>query len=629
MRATTWMASVLLALMAAAPPSQAALGLGATIAVTTPNDEYGSGSACSLREAIQTANTNADFGGCTHTGSFATGGFTDLITLPAVNPGYALARDGIDEDANASSDLDITSNITIRGAGAATTPIFLCAACQGRVLHVLAGGTTVEIEDVTLKLGKLPNGRAGAGLRVEPNASVELRRVTVTQNQADGNAGGILNRGTLALYDSVVSNNVTLAAANGGAGLFNSENATLTLTGSRVLGNQTRGNADASGSGAGIYNNFGTLTLLDTTVDGNTMDLNGNAALANPVTGDGGGIFTRGNTTIIDSTISNNVASGNDAEGGGIRCAADATTLIISGTVVFQNRAVANPDVYVDSPAGGGLFGDCGDVRISDSVISGNEAKVGGGIVAESLFLTRSTVANNSAERGGGIASNPVVIGFANNILQHQLVNSSILNNTATDDGGGLYLVEEGEDGNFVDLANMTIAGNTSNSDGLGGGDGGGFLALGFDGNHPLMLGNSVLAGNAANGGGTGEDCFVGNGEIASEGYNLVQVGSGCPVSGTGDKVNVVAKLATAANNGGPTAGASNGVVSGMLTRAPLADSPLVDAGDPAGCASFGNALATDQIGRTRVQDGNGDTVARCDIGAVEYTTTVFANGFE
>ena len=47
------------------------------------------------------------------------------------------------------------------------------------------------------------------------------------------------------------------------------------------------------------------------------------------------------------------------------------------------------------------------------------------------------------------------------------------------------------------------------------------------------------------------------------------------------------------------------------------ADSPLVDAGDPAGLGS--SESATDASGQPRIQDGNGDCSARRDVGAYEF----------
>ena len=66
------------AAFAVASPASAA----ATITVTTEADEFDeedSGASCSLREAIQSANENADFGGCQSTGTY---GLDDVIRLP-------------------------------------------------------------------------------------------------------------------------------------------------------------------------------------------------------------------------------------------------------------------------------------------------------------------------------------------------------------------------------------------------------------------------------------------------------------------------------------------------------------------------------------------------------------------
>ena len=68
--------------------------------------------------------------------------------------------------------------------------------------------------------------------------------------------------------------------------------------------------------------------------------------------------------------------------------------------------------------------------------------------------------------------------------------------------------------------------------------------------------------------------------------------------------------LGPLANNGGPT-----------RTRSLGASSPLVDGGDPNGCADRqGSPLGFDQRGAgfPRSRDGNGDGTTRCDKGAYE-----------
>ena len=60
------------------------------------------------------------------------------------------------------------------------------------------------------------------------------------------------------------------------------------------------------------------------------------------------------------------------------------------------------------------------------------------------------------------------------------------------------------------------------------------------------------------------------------------------------------------------------------LTHALLPGSPAIDAADNPSCES------TDQRGRGRPSDGDGDQVADCDMGAFELPSDdMFADGFE
>lgn len=580
----------------------------ATIAVSTLADEFGAGSACSLREAVQSANTNADFGGCTHSGTYG----TDLITLS--QGFYTLSRGDfssftdIDEDDNALIDIDIRSNLTIQGVGAGIVSIGNTSGdYRGRIFHVVAG--TVTITGVTLRDGENPNGRFGGGLRSNSGTTVTLNAVRVFGNTADGGAGGILNEGTMTLNGCLVDSNDTTNAFDGGGGVYNNTGATMTLNDSRVLNNTTRGTG-AGGNGAGVYNqNGGTLTLDNTTVDGNVIDIRG--TVATKVNGDGGGVFSNGAFTIRQSTISNNVAAGNDASGGGIHCN-NTTNSLIETSLIKGNRAQANPDAYSDAPSAGGISG-CGGLVIRDSVIDGNSADEIGGGVAFFATLINSTISNNHAANAGGILATGGAV-----------VNSTIVGNQADRDGGGVI----SNDGKFY---NTTIVANTSNADGVFGGAGGGLVVRAGD---TTTLVNSVIAGNLENGIGNHDDC---DGVVVSLGHNLIQNSSGCSLSGGGgtDLVDINAQLAALADNGGPPVGASTATVFGaMLTRAPASGSPLIDRGDPSGCRDGANALlATDQVGNPRTVDGpDPDAIATCDIGAVEVPAlidAIFANGFE
>ena len=104
----------------------------------------------------------------------------------------------------------------------------------------------------------------------------------------------------------------------------------------------------------------------------------------------GGGIFSKGNLTLKNSTLSRCVATAN----GGAVYAQSGTTLISDCTISGTNSAVKGGGVYVNAP-----------VTIENSTISGNTASTnGGGIYAHTSVLTvrNSTIANNSSTNDGG-----------------------------------------------------------------------------------------------------------------------------------------------------------------------------------------------------------------------------------
>jgi CSLREA domain-containing protein len=101
-------AVVATAALALATPARAGV-----IAVNTQVDEYGTNpAACALREAIEAANTDADFGGL-HRGHRG----LDTITLPAGT--YTLSMPPT-PDGNSDGSLDVISDITIDPTGVVT-----------------------------------------------------------------------------------------------------------------------------------------------------------------------------------------------------------------------------------------------------------------------------------------------------------------------------------------------------------------------------------------------------------------------------------------------------------------------------------------------------------------------------
>ena len=89
-----------------------------TINVTTTADELNADGDCSLREAVQAANANAASDACPAGQGDPT---VDTIVVPAGT--YTLTLAGSND---AGGDLDLRDDVTVIGAGAATTVIQAC-----------------------------------------------------------------------------------------------------------------------------------------------------------------------------------------------------------------------------------------------------------------------------------------------------------------------------------------------------------------------------------------------------------------------------------------------------------------------------------------------------------------------
>ncbi len=133
--------------------------------------------------------------------------------------------------------------------------------------------------------------------------------------------GGILNFGTLTLMNSTLTGNSAPGSEGGGILSYGA----LTLTGSTVSGN-------SAGEGGGIRNYNGTLTLINSTLSGNSAESLG------------GGIASAGTLTLVNSTVSGNSAP--SGSGAGIYVGPydglPAGTLTVKSTLLGNNGAGGN-----------------------------------------------------------------------------------------------------------------------------------------------------------------------------------------------------------------------------------------------------------------------------------------------
>jgi hypothetical protein len=447
-------------------------------------------------------------------------------------------------------------------ASPATTIRIVCSACAytsiqaaiddsiaGDIVALTAQTFTEPItidKDITLQ-GQGPGSTIiqAAANKNDATERVVTVVVTATATIADlkiryGNTtggGGIHNRGTLTVTNSIITNNL---AANNGAGIFNTgkssgEHAVLTIIDSVISNNDGEG----SGKGGGIYNyaqdGDATVNLIRTEIHGNYNSY-------------GGGIsnFAESGTATLNLMQTQVYGNSGAMKGGGIenRTYSASSKAILS----IQDSTIDDNTILYD---GGGIynFSESGEtsVELTNSTISNNRAYDFGGGIYNNAFdgsceitLTNVTISANHADQGAGVYN----YGYgspANVTIIASTINGNI---AASYYSGGIY--NDRNTGNVNSSATITMTG-------------------------------SIVANNVD------YDCdnIVARGAVfINAGYNIIETGGGdCGTTGDGDPM-----IGPLQDNGGPT-----------FTNALLEGSQAIDAVPFSACLVF-----TDQRGVKR-----------------------------
>lgn len=212
----------------------------------------------------------------------------------------------------------ITSEIIIHGRGATIERVRANRTPDFRLFWIEPSGS-LKMDNVLIRGGSTPFGMDGAGLWNQ--GTTRLERVTFSENVSGDDGGAIRNDGHI----EIVSCTLSFNNAGGGGG---------------------------GGVGGALYN-------VPIKGDGEAL-ITGTSMFANRAGDHGGAIFNSSRLTMVNSTISGNIAS---HLGGAIRNVANAK---FNNVTLYANQA----------GVAGGNISNLGSVVLSNSVVAGGASPV-------------------------------------------------------------------------------------------------------------------------------------------------------------------------------------------------------------------------------------------------------------
>ena len=333
-------------------------------------------------------------------------------------------------------------------------------------------GSTINADNATVSGNKAANGGGLYLWNTSGSILADLRNSFIENNTATGWGGGIFTNTNV----KVNANNTKFLGntANTAGGILLWLNSSADLNNSEVSGNKATGN----GGGVYVYDATCSLTTSNSTVFRENSASNG------------GGIFSFGGTvTAEDSTFEKNTAVMN----GGAIAATQNSSLTVRNSKVLENTS---------GDKAGGILAEKSTLEVTDSIIDGNRASLGGGLYIADIdapgetkedkpehTITRTEITNNTAD-GMGIGGGIYLGAQKLTITDSKLTGNNTISKNGQTQGGAIVAYSPGD----FTLDNTLIQGNTADV-------GGGIHVLSTDDrdSHIILCNNTRITGNVAN----------------------------------------------------------------------------------------------------------------------------------
>ena len=355
------------------------------------------------------------------------------------------------------------------------------ATAGGAIYNDSTGKLTVSGSEFT-------NNTAVSGGAIDNNApdgTVEITSSSFTNNSATTTGGAIRNIGNVTITDSVFSGNTTPNTTSDltydGGAIYN-DGGSVVLTGNNVF------TANKSSFGGAIYSghNNATLTIDGATFGGDSaalgnsastdggaikVDFNSSANISNTIFNNntavrsGGAIAVMGQTTISDSTFTNNSSN----NGGAVWVTGNADNVVTINNTTFDSNNVGN--------GRGGAIANYITVNINDSTFTNN--------------TTAATIGRGGAIYNGGAATT-------------NIAGSTFIGNTAVEMGNDIY--NDGGVVNFIGADDSYINGGIAGRGTIGKADEG---TLHLQGSNYYFTGTTTITGGKIAYTNSGDDSYL------------------------------------------------------------------------------------------------------------------------